>query len=90
MLSYTANTLQKLEALLRIKNYKIRYEKGNFESGTCTLLKNKILVINKFSDIEMKINSVAEVVAGLDFSEITLNDKQKKFLYLVKQTKLDL
>jgi len=90
MLSYTASTLQKLEELLRLKNYKIRYEKGNFKSGTCTLLQDKILVVNKFSDMEVKINSIADVVASLDFSNITLNDKQKKFLYLIKQTKLNL
>lgn len=90
MLSYTQTTLQKLEELLRIKNYKIRYEKGNFKSGTCTLLQDKILVVNKFSDLEVKINSIAELTASLDFSDVVLNEKQKKFLYLIKQTKLDL
>lgn len=90
MLSYTQTTLQKLEELLRIKNYKIRYEKGNFKSGTCTLLQDKILVVNKFSDLEVKINSIAELTASLDFSDAVLNEKQKKFLYLIKQTKLDL
>ncbi|MFB5944390.1 hypothetical protein [Albibacterium profundi] len=90
MLSYTQTTLQKLEELLRIKNYKIRYEKGNFKSGTCTLLQDKILVVNKFSDLEVKINSIAELTASLDFSVVVLNEKQKKFLYLIKQTKLDL
>lgn len=90
MLSYTQSTLQKLEELLRTKNYKIRYEKGNFKSGTCTLLKNKILVVNKFSDMEVKVNAIADIVVGLDFSDTILNEKQKKFLYLIKQTKLDL
>lgn len=90
MLSYTQTTLQKLEELLRIKSYKIRYEKGNFKSGTCTLLADKILVVNKFSDLEVKINSIANVVGELDFSDVVLDDKQKKFLYLIKQTKLDL
>lgn len=90
MLSYTQTTLQKLEELLRIKHYKIRYEKGNFKSGTCTLLQDKILVVNKFSDLEVKINSIAELTASLDFSDVVLNEKQKKFLYLIKQTKLDL
>lgn len=90
MLSYTQTTLQKLEELLRIKNYKIRYEKGNFKSGTCTLLQDKILVVNKFSDLEVKINSIAELTGSLDFSDTVLNEKQKKFLYLIKQTKLNL
>jgi len=90
MLSFTQNSLHKLEDLLKANNYKIRYEKGNFKSGVCVLLQDKILVINKFSDLEVKINSLIETIKELDFSNSILDDKQKKFLYLIKQTKLNL
>jgi len=90
MIPFTQHSLHKLEELLKVNNYRIRYEKGNFKSGTCTLLQNKILVINKFSDLEVKINSLIEIINEVDFSDAALDDKQKKFLYLIKQTKLTL
>jgi len=90
MISLTQNSLRKLEDLLRVNNYRIRYEKGNFKSGTCKLLDDKILVVNKYSDLEVKINSLITIINELDFSDVMLDDKQKKFLYLIKQTKLTL
>jgi len=80
MLPFTQHSLHKLEDLLKANNYIIRYEKGNFRSGTCTLLQNKILVINKFSDLEVKINSLIQIIAESDFSNAVLDDKQQKFL----------
>jgi len=90
MIPVTQNSLHKLEELLRVNNYRIRYEKGNFKSGKCKLLDNKILVVNKYSDLEVKINSLVTIINELDFSDVVLDDKQKKFLYLIKQTKLTL
>jgi len=88
MLPYTQHSLNKLEDLLKANNYRIRYEKGNFKSGVCTLLQDKILVVNKFSDIEIKINSLIETIIELDFSNSNLDDKQKKFLNLICKTVL--
>ena len=90
MISYTQSTLGKLEDLLRAAGFVIRYEKGNFKSGMCVLLNDKVMVVNKFSDLQIKINALVELVAAFDFSPVELDEKQKKFLYLVKQTKLDL
>lgn len=90
MISYTQSSLGKLEDLLRAAGFIIRYEKGNFKSGMCVLLKDKVMVINKFSDIQVKINTLIELVAAFDFSQVELDEKQKKFLYLIKQTKLNL
>ena len=90
MIPYTQSSLGKLEDLLRAAGFLIRYEKGNFKSGMCVLLKDKVMVVNKFSDIQVKINTLIDLVAGFDFKEVDLDEKQKKFLYLIKQTKLDL
>lgn len=90
MIPYTQSSLNKLEDLLRAAGFIIRYEKGNFRSGMCVLLKDKVMVINKFSDMQVKINTLAEMVAGFDFTPVELDERQKKFLYLIKQTKLHL
>ena len=89
VLTYTQHTLDKLEQLLKALNYKLRYEKGNFKTGSCMLDNSRVIVVNKFSNLESKIMSVAALVQTLETDEALLDDKQKAFLYLLKQTKLE-
>ncbi len=89
-ITYTQHTLDKLEQLLKSLHYKVRYDKGNFKTGACVVENSKIIVVNKFSSIESKILALAELVQVMDADETQLDDKQKQFLYLLKQTKLQL
>lgn len=88
--SYTSHTLEKLELLLKSLEYKVRYEKGNFKTGACVLESSKVVVVNKFSTLESKINSLAELLQSMQTDEGLLDEKQKQFLYLLKQTSLQL
>ena len=88
-LTFTQHTLEKLELLLKAMDYKVRYEKGNFKTGACLLENNRVIVINKFSNIESKIGSLAELISGMEVDETGLDEKQKQFLYSLKQTKLE-
>ena len=88
-LTYTQHTLDKLEQLLKALNYKLRYEKGNFKTGACMLDSSRVIVVNKFSNLESKVMSVAALVQTLETDEALLDEKQKAFLYLLKQTKLE-
>jgi hypothetical protein len=84
MLAYTQNSLNKLECLLHALGFKIRYERGSFRSGTCILQQENILVVNRFSDIEVKIKSMLEVIQTIELSEdMDLDEKQKKLYYLI-------
>ncbi|QEK50670.1 hypothetical protein FYC62_02570 [Pedobacter aquae] len=87
-LSITQHTLEKLENLLKDFGYKVRYEKGNFKTGFCIIETSKMVVINKFSNLESKINALAELIKGLELEDSHLSDKQKQFYYSLKQTKL--
>ncbi|MFD2162677.1 hypothetical protein ACFSJU_09765 [Paradesertivirga mongoliensis] len=89
-LSYTQHTLEKLEQLLKSLEYKVRYEKGSFKTGACILESSKVVVVNKFSNIESKINSLAELIQNIQADENMLDEKQKQFLYVLKQTSLQL
>ncbi|MBC7914333.1 MAG: hypothetical protein H7Y07_09440 [Pyrinomonadaceae bacterium] len=89
-LSYTQHTLDKLEHLLNSMGYKLRYEKGNFKTGACILESSKVVVVNKFSNTESRIHSLAGLVQQLSVDESMLDDKQKAFLYVLKQTSLQL
>jgi hypothetical protein len=89
-LSYTQHTLEKLEQLLKSLEYKVRYEKGNFKTGACILEESKVVVVNKFSNVESKINSLAQLLQNIQADESMLDEKQKQFLYVLKQTSLQL
>jgi hypothetical protein len=90
MLTLTTHTLEKLEMLLKTAGYRVRYEKGNFKTGACTLLDSRIVVINKFSNLESKIYAITEMIRELELDYNLLDEKQITFLQLIKQTKLQL
>ena len=86
----TTHTLEKMELLLKSVGYKVRYEKGNFKTGACLLLNSKMIVVNRFSNLESKILSLAELLRELEVDHNLLDDKQIAFLQQLKQTKLQL
>jgi hypothetical protein len=88
-LTFTQHTLDKLEQLLKALDYKVRYEKGNFKTGACVIENSRVIVVNRFSNLESKIISLAELVQTLETEGSHLDEKQKAFLYLLKQTKLE-
>jgi hypothetical protein len=90
MLTLTTHTLEKLEILLRTAGYRVRYEKGNFKTGACMLLSSRIVVVNKFSNLESKIHAIVELVRELEIDYNMLDDKQITFLQQIKQTRLQL
>ncbi|MBS1519359.1 MAG: hypothetical protein JST50_00065 [Bacteroidetes bacterium] len=90
MLTLTAHTLEKLELLLKSAGYKVRYEKGNFKTGACMLLSSKVVVVNKFSNLESKIHALTELLRELDIDYNLLDDKQTALLQQIKQTRLQL
>lgn len=90
MLTLTTHTLEKLETLLRSAGYKVRYEKGNFKTGACMLLSSKVIVVNKFSNLESKIHAIVELVRELELDFNLLDEKQIAFVHQIKQTRLQL
>ncbi|EOR94923.1 hypothetical protein ADIARSV_1884 [Arcticibacter svalbardensis MN12-7] len=89
-ITYTKHTLEKLESVLKDQQYKVRYEKGNFKTAACVLDQNKVIVINRFSTLESKINELSQLLLQIPLDENALNDKQKQFLYTLKQFTLQL
>ena len=90
MLPATNHTLEKLEMLLKTAGYKVRYEKGNFKTGACLLLNSRLIIVNRFSNLESKILALFELLRDLDIDIKLLDDKQIAFLQDIKQTKLQL
>ena len=90
MLTLTTHTLEKMELLLKTAGYKVRYEKGNFKTGACLLQASKMIVVNRFSNLESKILGIAELLRSLEIDHNLLDEKQVTFLQQLKQTKLQL
>ena len=88
--SFTNHTLEKVETLLKELGYKVRYEKGNFKTGSCLIENSKIVMVNKFSNLESKIIALIELLKNLDANESKLSEKQKVFYYAIEQTKLEI
>lgn len=87
-LPITNHSLEKLEALLLALGFKVRYEKGNFKTAACLLDHNKVIVVNKFSNLEGKISALLNLLKQTDIDGAKLDDKQKQFYLSLKQTEL--
>ncbi len=90
MLALTQHTLNKLELVLKELGFRLRYEKGNFKTGSCFIMQSKVIVINKFGSLEQKINSLVEILLNQQLDEFLLNDKQRDFLNAMRQTRLEI
>src|SRR5688572_13224213 len=76
---YTANTLKKLEQLYEEARYIIRYEKGNFASGYCILEERRVVVINRFLNVEGRINALIEILPSIIVNEEELSGEMLKW-----------
>jgi hypothetical protein len=83
---YTPNTLKKLEELFEEARYIIRYEKGHFNSGYCILEERRVVVINKFFNVEGRINALVEILQNIKVEEEELSSEMLKWY---KQLKSD-
>lgn len=59
--------------------YKVRYEKGNFKTGACVIQNTKVIVVNKFSNLEIKINSLIQLLREFEVTKDMLDEKQWTF-----------
>ena len=75
----TANTLKKLEQLFEEARYIIRFEKGTFNSGYCILEDKRVVVVNKFLNLEGRINALSEILPSINVIEGDLGTESLKF-----------
>ncbi|MEJ5056035.1 hypothetical protein [Sphingobacterium sp. MYb382] len=85
MISFTQHNLGKLEDLFNDLGYKLRYEKGSFRTGACLIQSNKVVMVNKFSNLEVRIQSLIQLLKELAVDETLLDDKKKEFYKIIKK-----
>lgn len=79
MINHTKHNLKKIENLFNEIGYKVRYEKGNFQSGYCLVKDQKVAIINSFFDTEGRINSLLDILAIIEVPIDQLEPKSAKF-----------
>ncbi len=81
----TQHYLDKLSAIVHEAEYTLRYERGTFQSGWCLLESKRVIVLNKFLDVEGRINTLMELIPQLpvDIDKLT-HESQKLYEEILK------
>lgn len=74
----TQHNLDKLERVLEEMEYVVRYERGNFQSGYCILEQKKVVVLNKFLQLEGRLNTLIDLIPKLTVHTELLSPEAKK------------
>lgn len=59
--------------------YILRYERGSFQSGFCILEDRKVVVLNKFLQLEGRINTLIDLVPQLNVVPDALTPDGRKW-----------
>src|SRR6476620_5918951 len=78
-MKYTQATLDKIEKVIEESGYIVRYERGSFQSGFCILEDRKVVVLNKFLQLEGRINTLIDLVPQLKIDADALTPDSKKW-----------
>jgi hypothetical protein len=77
-MKYTQTTLDKIEKVLDEAEYIIRYERGTFHSGYCILEQRKVIVLNKFLQMEGRINTLIDIIPQLRITPEALTPEARR------------
>ncbi len=77
-MKYTQTTLDKIQKLIEESGYMIRYERGSFQSGFCILEEKKVVVLNKFLQLEGRINTLIDLIPQLNIAAQALTPESRK------------
>ena len=77
-MKYTQTTLDKIGRLIEECGYIVRYERGSFQSGFCILEDRKVVVLNKFLQLEGRINTLIDLIPQLKIEQESLGPESKK------------
>ncbi|MBY0534623.1 MAG: hypothetical protein K2P88_02140 [Chitinophagaceae bacterium] len=77
-MKYNQTTLDKLERILEESGYIVRYERGTFQSGYCILEQKKVVVLNKFLQMEGRIHTLLDIIPQVQLDVEAMMPETKK------------
>ena len=79
-MKYNQQILTRLEKILEDSKYVVRYERGSFQSGYCILEDKKVIVLNKFLNVEGRINTLIDLIPLVTITyDLLTHEGQKLF-----------
>lgn len=79
-IKFTSNLFKKILEIIEKGGYKIRMEKGKFHSNQCVLENKKLVVINRFLDVEGKVKAIMEMLPNLNLNKENLSKEELEYL----------
>ncbi len=79
-MKFTKSVLTTILDLMESIGYKVRFEKGNFQSGYCIVKSQKIAIVNKFFDTKARINCLLDILSQINFEHESLTVDQLNLL----------
>jgi hypothetical protein len=70
---------KKLEQIFEDLGYAVRYEKGHFQSGYCIVEHRKVVVVNRFFDLEGRVNVMLEILKNIEVEVASLSEDSRLF-----------
>lgn len=70
--------MDKIERVLDESEYIVRYERGNFQSGYCILEQRKVVVLNKFLQLEGRISTLIDIIPQLRIQPEALTPETRR------------
>lgn len=59
---------------------KVRFERGDFKGGYCLMKKDKIIVINKLSNLQRKVYILASALKELGLEQLYISPKIRELI----------
>jgi hypothetical protein len=72
--------LEELKQLASQIGAKVRFERGDFKGGYCLIKKDKIIVINKLSNLQRKVYILASALKELGLEELYVSPKIRELI----------
>lgn len=74
------NILQDLKDLANQMGARVRFERGDFKGGYCIIKEDKIIVINKLSNLQRKVLTLTSALKELGVEDIYLPPKLREVI----------
>jgi hypothetical protein len=74
------NILQELKDLANQMGAKVRFERGDFKGGYCIIREDKIIVINKLSNLQRKVITLTSALKELGVEDVYLPPKLREII----------
>lgn len=74
------NILEDLKEIATQMGAKVRFERGDFKGGYCIIKRDKIIVINKLSNLQRKVLTLTSALKELGIEEIYLPPRLREII----------